>query len=716
MIQMLRKRSATYKITAAFCLALVFLVMFTIYISKNKVEVTRDSTVHADSGIHEEQQDREEIPDAEDIKDESPVNEPPNEGTGLLITEIVSSNYNSLSDHQGDFPDWIEIYNSGEVPRDLTGFGLSDNILEPLKWTFPQITIESGEYIIIFASGKDIKDADNSVLHTSFKLSSYGETLLLTDPSGRYIDQVKAGRIGSDISYGRTISNGEYNNNWAYFDKPTPGMPNEIAAYGGYASDPIFKMTGGFYSAPVLLELQKRAAQSEIRYTTDGSEPDQNSKIYSSPIAIDQTTVVRARVFEEGLLPSSTITHTFFINQKHDLSVISVALDPFDLWDTNEGIYVKGNKAQSDFPYFGANYHQDWEKASHLELFEPNGNLGFRINGGLKIFGGWTRAYDQKSFGFYARNRYESKEMTYPLFLNKPLMNYKHLVLRTSGQDVFKTKIRDIMMTSLIQDTGLDYQGYRQVVLYINGEYWGIYNIREKINRYFIAGNHGIEDLDTIDILEGNAKVKAGEADHYLEMMDFITQNDLSIPENYEYIKTQMDVSNFMDFQISQMYFANVDMGNIRFWRERVPEGKWRWIVFDTDLGFGSVNHDTVWFLLNPAGTGHGNMFSTRLINNLMKNNEFKDEFVKRFAYHLNNTFEAGRVLQVIDDLAANIESEIPNNLNRWTRPESFEYWQSQVNQLRMFAVNRHQYLLKYIQKHFNLTNEEMKIFDAFIQ
>ncbi|NLZ93301.1 MAG: hypothetical protein GX922_04690, partial [Firmicutes bacterium] len=331
------------------------------------------------------------------------------------------------------------------------------------------------------------------------------------------------------------------------------------------------------------------------------------------------------------------------------------------------------------------------------------------IDAGIRIGGQYSRAMPQKAFNIFARNQYGYNVMEYPFFPDKDLTTFKAITLRQSGQDGSMSRIRDCLMTSLLNETTLDYQAYRPAVVYLNGEYWGHYNIRERINEYFLAYNHGINPHQ-IDLLQGNTTVRAGDAKHYVAMREFIATNDMSKTENYAYIQTQMDIQNFMDYWIAQIYFANTDSANIRFWRERSEHGKWRWIVYDTDWGFFNVDHNTLAYVTNPAGTGVGRHLSTVLLVNLLKNQEFKAEFINRLAYHLNNTFAKDRVINRINELAAAIESEMPDHLKRWGG--SMSAWHSQVQKLRDFAEKRPAIVVKHIQQKFNLTNAQMQIFN----
>jgi len=624
----------------------------------------------------------------------------------LLLSEAMALNQSALADGDGEYPDWIEITNQGPEPIDLTGYGLSTKKEDLFYWTFPETQIEPGEYLIVFASGKNCSDKEG-YLHTNFKLNPAGEMIFLTHPSGRVVDVLDTGYLTVDRSSGRSESGG----NRVFFEWATPGAANRAPFYRGYALDPQFSAAGGYYEEPLELYLTSRSPDAVIRYTLDGSEPTGDSPLYSGPILLTSTTVVRAKAFEDGRLPSRTVTHTFLMEPRHTLPVVSIAVDPADMWDPETGIYEMGPNASEEFPYLGANFWQDIEKPIHMEYFDEEGKLGFSLDAGFKIFGAYSRAMDQKSFAIFARDRYGQDEIVYPLFPDKPLLyRFESIVLRTSGQDATLTKIRDSMMARLVKDTGLDYQAYRPVVLYIDGQYWGLYNIREKVNEAYLASNHGV-DPDDIDLLEGNSRVKAGDAEDYEELLKFVKTHDMSLKENYEAVKQRIDIQNYIDYQCAIIYFGNTDTGNIRYWRERSPNGKWRWIVYDQDWGFFNVEQNTLWYVTNPQGTGVGLKFSTALMVNLLKNEEFKNEFIQRFAYHLNHTFKTEHVLAVIDEMAKAIEPEMPRHLSRWGG--SMKSWHKQVEVLRDFARRRPEILKGYFQRKFNLSKEEMRIFDA---
>lgn len=622
--------------------------------------------------------------------------------SSIRISEVITYNQNIIADEEGQYPGWIELTNQGDASVDIKDYGLSDDESTPLKWRFPDIILKPGQYTLVFASGKNRYVPGKGAAHTNFKINPAGEWIVLSDSAGRIIDKMDTGKLYPGTSCGRTLNG---NMERVVFKTPTPGQPNNVPTYAGFSSEPEFSCIGGFYSQPFYLSL-KPCSPAVVHYTLDGSEPTENSSVWSKPILINKTTVVRAISFTPGMLPSLVTTETYFINKSNTLTVISLSTNPENLWDIDSGIYSAGRNPGTEFPYVTANYWMNWEKPVHFELFEPDGKKGLGFNGGIKIFGSYSRALDQKSFSIYARDKYGCDEINYPFFKDRPFSNYKSIILRTSGQDTLYTKIRDSMMHRLVKDTEVDVQSYRPAVVYINGEYWGVYNIREKISRFYLASNHGV-DPENVDILQANGYVRYGSNTDYKALISYVTSHDMSIQQNYEYVKTKMDIENFIDYQISEIYFANTDTGNIKFWRDRSEGGKWRWILYDTDWGFFDATHNTLWFVSNPEGTGTGKMFSTALMYNLLKNNSFKDEFIERFAYHLNNTFRPERVIGIIDEMSKAIEPEMPGQFARWGG--SMDSWYKKVQVLRDFAANRPKYVVNYIASQFNLSSEDIK-------
>jgi len=658
----------------------------------------------------------------------------------LHVNEVMAENLKTLPDEDGDYPDWIELYNSADFSINLEGYGLSDKEDNPFRWILPDVTIEPGQYLVVFASRKDRRDPEAGHLHTNYQIQATGETVVLTHPLGITMDTLHTGKLAPDMSVGR-YPDGNYDSRY-FFREASPGSPNSSERYKAYTPAPSVSHQGGFYDQPIKVTLEASCPDTEIRYTLDGKQPEGRFSRYENPIQLTATTdlrpqayeegqlytgepieitgntVLRVMAYQEGKLPSTTVNRSYFIGENHTLPVVSVMVDPDEMFNPVYGIYEKGIHSTEPFPYKDANFWKGIELPIHLEFYEPNGKLGLGLDMGLRLAGQYGRAMDQKSFNLFARNIYGYNEFKYPFFPDfypeKPLAN-KAITLRTSGQDADFSKIRDIMMTSLLKETGLDYQAHRQSVLYINGEYWGIYNVRERINEHFVAYNHNL-DSDRIDLLQANGRVRAGSNDHYFDMLNFARRNDLSDPDHYQYMQTQMDVINYIDYWVAQIYFAQTDSVNIRFWREQSPEGKWRWITFDLDWAFWSNNyhHNTIRYVTNPAGTGVGRRLNTDLMQNLLDNPDFNKNFIERLAHYFNHAFATENVINCIDKLAANIEDEVERDFNRWGR--NIDTWHSQINILRNFARNRQEHLLPHIQNYFNLSDEEMEIFNEWPQ
>lgn len=467
-----------------------------------------------------------------------------------------------------------------------------------------------------------------------------------------------------------------------------------------------FTVSGGYYNHP--LELELYAPKARIYYTLDGTRPTRHSARYRRTLHIDKTTVVRAVAYKWNK-KSPVVGHTYFINEPSTaFPTVSLSLPPSVLFDPDKGMFVIGNNAvDTIWSLPGANFWSRKEVRVNTEIFESDGSCVFRSETGLRLFGGMSRLFPQKSLVLVTRKRYGAKNIKHPIFGKKGLKKHKFLVLRNSGSDFGKTHFRDAFMTGLLNDWTLDKQNYRPSHVYINGTYWGIYNIREKINRYFVEGHHRV-DKDSISLMEHKQSRKRGSKRHYLKMKQFIAERDLSIPENYAYVKTQMDVQNFMDYQIAQIYFDNQDAGgNIKYWREQKPNGKWQWILYDTDWGFGLHNttaykNNSLTFHTEAEGPNWPNPpWSTLILRNLLENETFKKEFIHRFADFMNVTFQPNRVEKHIDKYVTPLLSEIPRHHERWHL--SRDKWKQHIKILHNFATQRPRYMWAHLQEEFGL-------------
>ncbi|HHM20628.1 MAG TPA: spore coat protein CotH [Bacteroidetes bacterium] len=471
-----------------------------------------------------------------------------------------------------------------------------------------------------------------------------------------------------------------------------------------------FVPAAGFYADSVRVQLLAPGAR--IYYTTDGSEPRPVAALrYTVPLILRRTTVVRALALMAGE-ESHGFSAPYFINEPETgFPVVSVAAPPGVLFDPVHGLLKKGVNAIDSIWYKpGANFWSRREIKANFEFFETDGQRPWANEAGFRLFGGMSRLFPQKSFSITARSRYGDKRIRHRIFGKKGLKKYKHLVFRNSGSDFGKSHFRDALMTHLVKDWNLDVQQYRPAHVYINGRYWGIYNIREKLNRYFIAGHYDV-DKDSIDLIEHRLSRKYGSTAHYRQLLDFLKNNDLALPANYAYVQSQMDVDNFMDLQIAQIYFDNQDAGgNIRFWRPQTPNGRWRWILYDTDWGFSLNNpkgyrNNSLQFHTDPRGPHWPNPpWSTFLLRKLLENKDFRQEFATRFCDYLNKDLEEARVIGTIDKFYKRLLPEMPRHLQRWSL--SRKKWEAEVEKMKTFANARPRYLRQFLKKKFNLGQE----------
>lgn len=624
----------------------------------------------------------------------------------LSINEFLASNskLNPDPDYKA-YADWIELYNAGESRLQLAGYTLTDNLSQPAKWTFPaNSSIAAKSFLVIWA------DDRNSGLHTNYKLAAEGEQIGLFDYTGKLIDSLSYGQQSTNVSCGRYPDG---LGAWRYFSTPTPGTANLVQPFEGIVSDPGFSQPGGFYRGEQTVLLSHDGTAESIRYTTNGAIPSDTAAFYTGAIRISRTTVLRAQAFRAGRLPSRVVTRTYFIDDSCTLPVVSLSTNPENLWDDRTGIYVVGTNGITGYcKSTPCNWNQDWGRPATLEYYDAAGRPRFQLDAGIKIGGGCTRMYPQKSLAVYARSIYGSSKINYPLFPDKASESYNNLVLRNSGQDWYRTLFRDGMMQTLVKDRmDIDWQAYQPAVLFINGAYWGIHDLREKHNEHYLEANYGV-DPDRVDIVSDNGEVHEGSATLYKALISFVSTHNLAEQANYDQVRSQVDIDEYQNYLIAEIYFANIDWpgGNIKFWREWGEGHKWRWILFDTDLGFGAHpqgqwDSNTLANVTSSVETYYANPpWSTLLIRKMLENEEFRNHFIQRFAGHIQTTFAPARALARIDSLSTLLAPEIPRHKQRWPTSLSFgTTWEAQLETVRDFARKRPQAMMTHLKDKFAL-------------
>jgi hypothetical protein len=624
------------------------------------------------------------------------------------LNEIMS--WNTLTEAgQGyaGYPDWIEIQTTSSQLQSLDGWSLSDDPEQAQKWFLPENrVVKPGHLVMVYADGFD------HGFHASFELRSEGEWLGLYRPDGSLADSLSLPHIGRNHSYGRDPETGA----WSWFQQPTPGENNLTPAYSQVTAKPQFSHPAGSYEQGFSLTITHPAAEAVIRYTTDGSDPDSTSQRYQGPLSWSSTGVLKVRAWVEGQVPSPVVVNTYLIAELiTDLPVLSLTTPPANLWDDQIGIYVtgtngtKGNGPESDPP---RNWNQDWERRAFLEYFDAALNRQLRQEAGIKIFGGWSRGMPQKSLAVFARKEYGSNRFRYPFFSTRPFPEYKSFLLRNSGNDFVTTggaMLRDGYQQLLTEHyMAVDGQAYQPSVVFLNGEYWGIHNQREKLNEAYLQAHHQVNPKE-LDLLGWHSEIFNGSNQRYLDLFDHIGRKSLGQASNMERVYQEMDLVEFIDYQIIQIYINNQDWpgNNIKFWRAHAPGSRWRWLLYDTDFGFGiwdfRVSDNTVAFALEPNGPGWPNPpWSTQMLRRLITNPDFKRQFNQRFLSHLNFTFHPDRTGGILDSLSTQLEPNMQRHLWRWGGPGIWE-WVSRVGSMQSFARYRPQYVRDHLRGQFGL-------------
>ncbi len=646
-------------------------------------------------------------------------------GPGPMINEVMTDNETAHALIPGRYWDWIEIHNPHDELITLTGYGLSDDPGGAVRWVFPEVTLQPGSHVVVYAT-EETDSGVEGLLTTGFGLAAGGETLVLSDRFGREVDRFAVPPLGVDQSVGRVPDGGEV---WGLFGKAgvTPGWSNGEGSTGVVVESPRFSVLGGIHAGAVEVEIEGAMAGHEIRYTTDGSPATALSPRLLGPIRVEGSRVLRAVAVDGAGRLSQEVVHSYLIGVEHGLPVVSIAatgsnFDFEDGWLTGMGSGVLGAQGQVlvNFPFEASNAWRDRELAIHVEMFEPDGTVGLRQHAGMKVHGGWgSRGYPQKSFSLYARRKYGSGSFRHAVFPGSDVDRFESLVLRNSGNDNQSshqtvprppisqfgptaswgsyfvrgnfTLLRDAMMQRLLGGLGLDGQAYRPAVLYVNGQYWGIHNIREKLTSHHVEAHHELPE-GSIDLIEGYGSARAGTGSAYIAMRDYINGRNLTTGTNYQHVAAALvDVDNFIDYHLAVAYFQNFDIGNVKSWRPRVARGRFRWMVYDQDYGFNlwpaavypaAMARDYAdygnMFRFMTAGTGTSTAWPngggrTLLLRRLLTNGQFREQFIRRCADLLNTSFRETRVEGVIHGMASVIRPEIPSHLERWSWPELVE-------------------------------------------
>lgn len=599
-------------------------------------------------------------------------------GSDLIISEVMNSNFSYLPQNGGNYYDWIEVKNNSKKTINLSDYYLTQSDSIRNQYQLPDYELKPGEYYIIMASG-DVNLSNNSYKHTNFKLAEVDALYIVKE--NKILDSIFIANIPVGYSMGRNSSSGYF-----YFSKPTPGKSNGEGTRQ-IAYIPEFETQAGVYNNVSSVEV-KINASGTVYYTLDGSVPNKSSKVYDGSLFLTKSTVVKAINYEPGQLYSEMIVASYIINENDGLPVLSVSMK------------------QSDFNYLTKNsWVVDEERLAYAELFEDG--KGFAIPCGFKLFGGSTRGLPKKSFSIVFKKQFGPGKLNYQVFENRDYSSYDSLVIRSGSQDYETTFFRDILMTSLVEqlDT-VDVQAYKSVALYINGNYWGVYNIREKVNADFIANHYNVNPED-VKIVRIDNDVTAGDNIWYKNLTSYLSTNNMANAKNYEYIKTKIDIDSIIDFWIAETYYTNNDIVNARFYTHPdINGGRMRGILYDFD--WAMYNYQNNYFQFSTSSTPMSRLqISTVVLRNLMKSSEFKERYVERLAYHMKNTFTEEKVIARIDEIYNALKNDMEKDWERWDL--KFSNWEKNVEELRKYARLRTGYMLKHTKSFFGLSESKMK-------
>ena len=662
----------------------------------------------------------------------------------VVVNEYMSSNTATRRDADGAWSDWIELYNATASPVNLAGCWLSDDAALPLKWQFPQGTVPAHGWLLVWASDKN-KVTAGGELHTNFKLSASGEPVLLTAADGvTRLDTAPAVALTSDQSYGRV---GDGGGSWAVFPVSTPARANGSPT--STVATPQFSASAGFHATDFLLVLGIADPAAQIRYTLDGSEPTATSTLYAAPITIDdragdpavyalipsnfydtgheawrppvgdidKITVVRARAFRDGLTPSAVATRSFIVGpdvaSRCFFPVLSLVSDPVNLFSDSIGIYVPGDTYDPNLPwsgnYFGSG--STWERPVHVELFDQAGATVLSQDAGVRVSGTWTVRLPQKSLKLYAGTQYGDPTFSTQLFPDLPYTEWARFRVRNSGDDWGYLGFRDLCLHEMFRGRGFDTQAGRPVIQFLDGEYWGLANLRDEYSRYYYERAYGIPEGDVV-VLENDAVIDDGPAGcdlPYRALRDYVAAHDMNDAAAFAHVDSLMDVANYISWATTEIYASNTDWpdNNVVMWRRNTAgpvagapyghDGKWRWSLKDLDACFHWADYNTL-----EGGTTSTDWpaWSTELLRGLLENDGFRRDFTNAMADGLNSTFRSSRLMPIVDRYAALYEPAIPRWYARWGVSTDWYQW---VAWLKQFTQDRPPYLYKHYWTKFGL-------------
>lgn len=658
----------------------------------------------------------------------------------VIVNEMMPKNLNTYISKYKKPHDWIELKNISNDTIELKGWYLSDNKENPTKWRFPSKKIGPNQIILVLASGLDRKVKGE--IHTNFKISSKGEPIILSNNKKKVVDKLPAKKVPAGFTLGKNPSD---INEVVFFRKPTPKKENSKKVITSFLDSVTFSHEAGFYKEEFYLKLEHPDPNVTLYYTLDGSTPNEKSNVYDEPILIKNRsnepnklasrrtskdygkhkwkpplekvfkgTTIRVTPKKNGAISPKVYSKSYFVDPKihsrYNLPVVSIITDEKNLISKN-GIFQKHRMRGIKL-----------EKPAHITFLDEVGNIKAETDLGIRVHGGNSRRYFLKSLRLYFRDYYGDNAIEYPKFNTKKEVKHERLILRNSGSDWRKTQIRDPFAQKLMEDvSNVQTQGFLPSIVFINGEYWGILNIRQRYDDNFIRNNYGVEKFDLIE----QNRSKHGNKVEYVQLLNKITRSNLELNEKYEKVLKKIDIENFIDYHILQIFAMNTDqpVKNSAWWKSSELDKKWRWMWFDLDdtFGFNKYNdYDRNGFIFSTLMDdidsekkiekkrtrkprwAPNSVKNTSLFRSLSKNKRFQKKLINRFADLLNTVFKPEHSIPLLDSLLDLTKPYQTENYLRWHYPNP-ELRLENIDKIKDFLTFRNDCMTAHIVDFFNL-------------
>lgn len=624
---------------------------------------------------------------------------------GLVINELMQSNIDYLMVEK-DFPDsWAELYNSGSSTISLRGYRIGEKEDFSRAWVLPSQTIEAGGHLVIYC------DKEARGLHTDFRIDSGKASLYLFNPSGEIVDHIELPEMpAANIAYGRVEDGSQQ---WQYELTPTAGEVNSGGGSDKVLPAPVFSVEGGVFnggSVVVTISMPEEVDLPEdtrIYVTNDGTEPTQASRYYQKEgtIVVPRTMVLRAKLISQSALSPRSTTHSYIFHPREtNLPIVSLVSDRNYFYGNDIGI-LSGNVTNGT-----PNYMQSWRRPLNIEYFDMQvpgeSKRVFNQVCETAVSGVSTREQPQKSMKIYANKRFGKKTFKGDFWADKPDVNkVKSFVLRSGGNNSFTTRINDAAVQRLFgwNVDELDWQAYRPVIVYLNGNYIGEFGMRERSNEDFVEANHDISDVEMADETDYQSPQKGSLFESFRNLYR-------KSGSTYEELAEQMDVDNFMATLVAEIYAMNTDYptNNVSMWRPKEEGGKWRWILKDLDRAGMNITlypetFDMFQYLFNPDDLMFGGLYYFDLYTKMISLPEFRERFIDMMSVQLGDFLKPEHTSALLDNMSQEIFSELQPTFLAYNCISEWNHYGVNFSNLKSFLANRPRYIYGQMQRFFGL-------------